>query len=436
MKAIKTVFASLFAISMIGCSANTQMMNPAALGARPVNTMAAGNLRAQAAATPTAKTNLPFFAMFNNAYRGLLSENEAIGRKDPNNVDKYFVGLIDSAVKTIDGAFYDIDDAASVQALIRATTRGVRVRLVTETDSLMDKHNPTQPRASIAQLRAAGIEIRDDKQAGLMHNKFMVVDNATVWTGSLNLTTSSVYHHNNNSVMIKSPQLAANFNAEFSRLFEQNIFTPNDHAVPNPVVNVSGIQIQTFFSPGGNAMTAIHEELKRATKSIKFMAFSMTDKEILRIMLEKKAAGVKVEGVFDNCLIPQYSIFFDLKKAGVLALGDGNQALMHHKVIIIDDTTVITGSYNFSKSAQTKNQENMLVIKSPLIGKQYADEYFKIRTAAFDNKNLPAYDHPACNKRTPANPAAPAARGTLPGAMLPGTLIQGALFAGEADERE
>lgn len=430
MKLIKSALASLFALSVVGCSASPTMMP---YGARPMMNSFNNGMRAMGT---TAKTNYPFFAMFNNAYRGLLSENEQIGRTDPNNVDKYFIGLIDSATRTLDGAFYDIDDAASVEALIRAKKRGVNVRLVTETDSLMDKHNPTQPRRSIAALRAAGIEIRDDKQAGLMHHKFMVVDNTTVWTGSLNLTTSSVYHHNNNSVMIKSPQLAANYNAEFSRLFEQGLFTPNDHPIPNPVVNVSGIQIQTFFSPGGNAMPTVHEELRRATKNIRFMAFSMTDKEILKILLEKKAAGVKVEGVFDTCLIPQYSIYWDLKKAGVLTLGDGNQALMHHKVMIIDDTTVVTGSYNFSKSAQTKNQENMLIVKSPLIAKQYVDEYYKIRTAAFDNKNLPAYDHPACQKRTSAPaPGAVSAQNArmMPGAMLPGQMLAA---MGEADERE
>jgi phosphatidylserine/phosphatidylglycerophosphate/cardiolipin synthase-like enzyme len=411
MKSMKKTLLSLLSLTMVGCgSAPLAGQLPMAVRGMnaPINSMAAPQLRAQAATT-----NLPFFAMFNDAYKGLLSENEAIGRANPKNVSKYFVNLIDSARQTLDGAFYDIDDVDAVNAFIRAQKRGVRVRLTTEHDSLMDKHNPTVPRKSIAALRAAGIQIHDDgDHAGLMHNKFMIVDNATVWTGSLNLTTSSMYHHNNNSMMIRSPQLAANFNAEFQRLFEQGNYGPNPHTVPNPEVNVSGISIKTFFSPGGNAMTAVHEELRRATKNIRFMAFSMTDKDILQILLEKKAAGVKVEGVFDNCLIPQYSIYWDLKKAGILVLGDGNQALMHHKVMVIDDQTVITGSYNFSKSAQNKNQENMLVIKSPLIAKQYVDEYYKIRTAAFDNKNLPAYDHPACSKQrisaasAASNPAA------------------------------
>lgn len=431
MKTFKAVVTSLFALSLIGCSARPAMLN-GPVGLRqmhtPINAMRANNFRAQAS------TNLPFLAMFNNAYKGTLEENESIGRNDPKNVDKYFISLIDSATRTLDGAFYDINDADSVQALIRAKARGVNVRLVTETDSLMDKHNPTQPRQSIAELRAAGIEIRDDKRSeGLMHHKFMVADNTTVWTGSLNLTTSSVFHHNNNSVMIKSPQLAENYNAEFSRLFDQGMFGPNDHPVPNPVVNVSGIQIQTFFSPGGNAMPTVHELLRSATKNIRFMAFSMTDKEILKIMIEKKAQGVKVEGVFDTCLIPQYSIYWDLKKAGILALGDGNQALMHHKVIIVDDQTVVTGSYNFSKSAQNKNQENMLIVQSPAIARQYVDEYYKIRTAAFDNKNLPPYDHPACNKRSSTASADTVQAQNL---RRMSALSSYMPMLGEADERE
>jgi len=407
MKSLKKSLLALLSLTMVGCGSAPLAGQMPQMGMRaPINSMAAPQMRAQAVTT-----NLPFFAMFNVAYKGLLAENEALGRANPQNVDKYFISLIDSARQTLDGAFYDIDDAEAVNAFIRAKKRGVRVRLVTEHDSLMDKHNPGSPRKSIAAFRAAGIELRDDgpSNAGLMHHKFMVVDNASVWTGSLNLTTSSMFHHNNNSVMIRSPQLAANYNAEFQRLFEQGMFGPNAHQIPNPEVNVSGISIRTFFSPGGNAMPTVHEELRRATKSIRFMAFSMTDKQILQIMLEKKAAGVKVEGVFDNCLIPQYSIYWELKKAGILALGDGNQALMHHKVMIIDDNVVVTGSYNFSKSAQEKNQENMLIVKSPLIAKQYVDEYYKVRTAAFDNKNLPAYDHPACNKRSSAPATNPAA---------------------------
>lgn len=340
----------------------------------------------------------PLTVSFNNAYKGLADENDKIGRSYDKNPDKYFIPLIDSAKKTIDGAFYDIGDPEVVNAFIRAHKRGVKVRLITDDANLKDKDDPTLPRQSIITLKEAGVTVKDDKRSQLMHHKFMVVDNTTVWTGSWNLTTSSMFQHNNNCLMIRSEKLAENFNAEFKRMYEDNMFGPNSHNMPYSEVIVSNSSIKTYFSPGGGTTQAIINELQKATKSIKFMAFSMTDKDISLVLQDKKKQGLKVEGVFDNCLIPQYSIYWDLRKSNILSLRDGNQALMHHKVMIIDDQTVITGSFNFSKSADQQNNENCLIIKSENIAKLYNSEYLRIRSAAFNNKDLPPYDHPACEK--------------------------------------
>lgn len=343
--------------------------------------------------------SMPIIVSFNNDYKGLIIENEAIAKADPRNAEKYFTKLINSATTSINGAFYDLQDPGAIETLIKAKKRGVEINLVTDDANLKDKQDPTKARQSIIDLRNAGIIVKDDQRAKLMHHKFMIVDNRTVWTGSMNVTTSSMYHHNNNSIMIRSSQLAQNFNAEFNRMFNDGLFGNNPHEIPNKEVNVNGIKIKTYFSPGGNTMTAILDELKKARKSIKFMAFSMTDKNILETMVQKKQEGVKVEGVFDNCLIPQYSIYWGLKKGSVLSLRDGNQALMHHKVMIIDDETVITGSFNFSKAADQGNNENAIILKSASIARQYTAEYSRIRYAAFNNKNLPAYDHPACERQ-------------------------------------
>lgn len=357
--------------------------------------------------------SMPIIVSFNNDYKGLITDNEPIAKKDSRNPHRYFLKLINSARYTLDGAFYDIQDPDVVSAFIKAKKRGVRVRLVTDDENMKDKQDPTKIRQSITDLMDAGISVINDKRPKLMHHKFMIIDNQTVWTGSMNITTSSMYHHNNNSMMIKSSNLAQNFNAEFKRMYEGNIFGPNPHEIPNPKVNVNGITIRTYFSPGGGTMNAILEEAKKAQKSIKFMAFSMTDKNLADILIQKKQAGVKVEGVFDNCLIPQYSIYWALRKAGILSLRDGNQALMHHKTMIIDDETVITGSFNFSKSAEEANNENTLIIRHQAIAKQYNSEYNRIRYAAFNNKDLPAYDHPACRKQekqdqeTPTPPIEP-----------------------------
>lgn len=390
---LKPVIAlCISAFSLLSCSSEDISLEPLPLEQEQQTAQISSDLANQAL------LKLPVVASFNNAYKILTTDNEATGRKDPRNSDKYFVSLVNSAKKTLDGAFYDIQDPDITKAFIRAKQRGVEVRLVTDNESLKDKEDPTKPRQSIIDLQNAGITVKADTGPKLMHDKFMIVDNSVVWTGSMNITTSSIYHHNNNSILIRSPKMAENFNVEFKRMFEQNTFGPGDRNLPYPELNVSGISIRTFFSPGGGTKQAIINELKKAQKSIKFMAFSMTDKDMLQVMTEKKASGLKVEGVFDSCLIPQYSIYWDLKKAGVMSLRDGNQALMHHKVMIIDDETVITGSYNFSKTADEGNNENCIIIKHSGVAKQYNSEYYRIRTAAFDNKPIPEYDHPACDR--------------------------------------
>ncbi|GIW23347.1 MAG: hypothetical protein KatS3mg068_2354 [Candidatus Sericytochromatia bacterium] len=349
-----------------------------------------------------ATTNLPLWVMFNNAYKITTEENEAIGRASKNNPEKYFLGLIKNAKNYINGAFYDIDDPEVTNAFIEAHKRGVKVRLVTDTDNLVSKEDPTQPRKAIMDLKASGIQVIDDKRNGLMHHKFMVVDDNKVWTGSWNLTTSSMFHHNNNALLITSKELAQNFNAEFERMFKQNMFGPNSHDIPYKQVKVDDATISLYFSPKGGTQDAVLEELKKAQKSIKFMTFSLTDKNTQNIILEKKKQGLKIEGVFDDCMARNsYSLYRPFRQNGIYSLRDGNQALMHHKVIIIDDQTVITGSFNYSKNAEETNNENTLIIKSQKVAKFYNQEYGRIKYAALNNKNIPEYDHPACGGKGP-----------------------------------
>ncbi len=399
VSAIKGFLAGLITLaSVIGCSSDPGLLNPDLLNPPQ-------DINAFSDVSSAGVGKYPVFVTFNNAYKGLVEENEAIGRRDPNNADKHFTKLINSAKSTLDGAFYDIGDPDIVNAFIRAHKRGVKVRILTDTENLNDRETGALKKV-IQDLKTAGIELKDDKRSALMHHKFLIVDNNIVWTGSLNLSTSSIYHHNNNSVMVTSPQIAANFNAEFKRIFEQGILGPNPHEIPHKEVVVGGASIRTYFSPKGGAIGAIAEELRKSKKSIKFMAFSMTDKNIRDIMTAKKTAGLKVEGIFDMCLSKNASIYWDLKKSNILSLRDGNQALMHHKTMIIDDETVVTGSFNFSNSAEQSNNENCLIIKSPTIAKLFNAEYSRLKYASYNNKNLPEYDHPAC-KSAPKPPVAP-----------------------------
>lgn len=332
---------------------------------------------------------------FNNAYHELYARNEQAGRQDPQNPDKIFVELLQRAQKSLDLAIYDITEPSIINALIQAHQRGVRVRIITDSDSLNPGRHST---GHIQAMVEAGIPMRGDNRTALMHHKFMIMDGNEVITGSLNLTHSSLYRDNNNSLKIASPQLAANYQAEFNRMFEQGLMGPNDHAIPYPVVKVDGGSIRTYFSPKGGTKQAILETLGRAQKSIRFAAFSVTDQDIQKMLIRKAREGVVVEGIFDGCMISQYSAYQDLLTKNIPVMIDGNQALMHSKTFIVDRQVVITGSYNFSKSGEERNNENTLIITSSKVAGFYEQEHQRLKKAS-QNNNPPPYDNRECSSQ-------------------------------------
>ncbi|MBC7473003.1 MAG: hypothetical protein H7263_01835 [Candidatus Sericytochromatia bacterium] len=340
---------------------------------------------------------------FNDAYKGLYTENEMTGNSSATSPDKAFIQIINSAKSSLDLAIFDIDDKAACGALIKAHKRGVKVRIVTDSDNFNDKIKSSMPRQVLEDMKAVGIEIKGDNRTALMHSKFVIMDNNTVITGSSNLTHNSLFRDNNNVLKIHSIKLSTDYTAEFNRMFEQGIFGPNKHEIPFQSVNVDGTNIRPFFSPKGGAKAAIIDELKKAKKSIKFMAFSFTDKDIELVINNKIKAGVKIEGIFDGCMISPYSLYKTFNDKKIPVYIDGNQALLHDKVFIIDGNTVITGSYNFSNNAEENNNESTLIIKSVPIATQYIEEYQKLKFASINNKNIPPYDNRNCSSTSLGN---------------------------------
>lgn len=336
---------------------------------------------------------------FNDAYLESKALNEPLSHASAKNTDKYLFQLIDRAKTRLDGAFYDIEDLTVTTKLIAAKKRGVDVRLVTDSDNLVDKLDPTKPREAIQRLKAAGIKVVADERSAIMHHKFMVVDGAKVWAGSTNLTPTSLYMHNNNTLTLKSKELANTFTEEFNRLFEKREFgsSTRPDLPPNPPVQLKDAEVQVFFSPNGGGRQAVLDELAGANKRISFMTFSLTDPEIGQTMLQKAQDGVKVQGIFDRWLAAgEYSLYETFHKRGLPVLKDGNEALMHHKVMVIDDRTVITGSFNFSNNAEHNNNEAMFIIRNaPHVVKDYAAEFERLKHAALNN-------HPPAVKRPDA----------------------------------
>lgn len=345
---------------------------------------------------------------FNDTYLERIDLNEPKARRNPNNTDKNLLKLIKGAKTSIDGAFYDIEDLTVADALVSAKKRGVKVRLVTDTDNMVEKAEPTKPRKAVMWMLSEKIPVVDDQRSGIMHHKFMVVDGQTVWTGSTNLTPTSLYRHNNNALTIKNAQLASAFDAEFERLFVKREFGKSQRGDTQPTAPITlpgGATVQAFFSPAGHGREAVVAEVKGAKKRIQFLTFSLTDVETGDAMLERAKDGVKVQGIFDRWLAAgQYSLFEKFKGAKLDVRKDGNEALMHHKVMVIDDTTVVTGSYNYSQNAEANNNEAFLIFRGAKgIAKAFSGEFERIHHASIVNRP-PPHKNPDAEKKTGEGP--------------------------------
>lgn len=300
----------------------------------------------------------------------------AIGQNYGENIDRQLARFIGRAASTLDCAFFELESQRVADALIAAHLRGVKVRIVGDSDYEL---NP-----EMQAVIDAGIPVVFDQRSALMHNKFVVADNASVWTGSFNATDNCAFRNNNNAVVIRDRKVADNYHAEFTEMFEDGEFGPRSTPdTPHSLARVGGADIYTYFSPEDDIPPKIIRILRSAKKSIRFMAFSFTDASIAGVLMEQAGAGVDVEGVVERRgMEGKGAQASRLQHGGVRVLPDGNTFMMHHKVFIVDGVWTITGSYNFTASGAQSNDENIVIIKSEGVARRFAEEYERVRRMA------------------------------------------------------
>jgi phosphatidylserine/phosphatidylglycerophosphate/cardiolipin synthase-like enzyme len=288
-------------------------------------------------------------------------------------IDGPLVAAIDAARLSVDVAAYSITLNSVRNALLNAHDRGVTVRIVMESTN-MDT-------SDVQRLLEAGVPIRGDNRAGLMHDKFMVIDRSEVWLGSMNFTDSGTYDSNNNMIRILSTKIAENYSVEFKEMFEDDKFGEDVVAqTPNPTVTLDGTRVDTYFSPDDHVLTALYTLLSESQESIYFLAFSFTSNELGAIVREKAEAGLDVKGVMDEEQVAsntgtEYDPFL---QAGLDVRIDGIDGQMHHKVFIVDEKIVVLGSYNFSRAAEERNDENILIIYNEHIAEFLMQEFQRV----------------------------------------------------------
>ncbi len=303
----------------------------------------------------------------------MTNPDSPLSPQGTGGLDGPLVEAIDAARLSIDVAVYSISLNSVRYALIRAHERGVTVRMVMESNNM--------DRSDVQYLLEAGVPIRGDNRQGLMHDKFMVIDRSEVWLGSMNFTDSGTYEDNNNLIRIRSTKIAENYSVEFNEMFERDLFGPDVLAqTPNPDVTVDGTRVETYFSPDDGVLTVLYNLLSEADESIYFLAFSYTSNELGEIVRTQADAGLEIKGVMDKEQIASNTgtEFDPFRQAGLDVRIDGNDGQMHHKVFIVDKKIVVMGSYNFSKSAEEKNDENTVIIYNPKVAEFFLQEFERV----------------------------------------------------------
>ena len=319
---------------------------------------------------------------------------------DPNSavnlgqhMEDTLAAYINRAEESIDMALYNFDNKTVKDALNAAFDRGVQIRFITCEST---EHN------SVYLLNAAIPVLERPKitDGGIMHNKFAVIDaenadpdKAWVWSGSTNLTSWQLYSDANNMIFIQDQSLAKAYQIEFEEMWGSDGDSPNTMTArfgeeksdntPHKFV-VGGNWMESYFSPSDNTNQYLINAMGTADNDLYVETMLITRSDLASAIIDASDRGVNVhvitEAESDNTPYVNDALSSNLP-AGKFIFDDQESGILHHKLAIIDafkvdsDPQVITGSHNWSNSANDRNDENTLIIHNADIANQYIQQF-------------------------------------------------------------
>jgi phosphatidylserine/phosphatidylglycerophosphate/cardiolipin synthase-like enzyme len=330
----------------------------------------------------------------------------AEGEQSAENVMARLTAFIDGANRTLEFAIYDMRLSDPLRAQLTAALRdraeaGVEIRFCYDADKppqpdLAAGQDPA-PAGTGAFVQSLGYPWHRIAGMKLMHSKFVVRDGQAVWAGSANMTDDAFTLMENNIVEIDSQAFADYYAQNFEQLWEKQNFdhTGDIHteALPLTFSNQSA-NARVMFSPGCGLEidTEIARRVRAAQRRVRICSLLINSGTLIGELGNLLRHGrVAVDGIYDRTQMKQVYVQWQevpqnrwkigalqeiIARAGLVGKNStpytptGRHNFMHNKVLVIDDT-VITGSYNFSRSAQF-NAENILFIESAPLAEVYS----------------------------------------------------------------
>jgi len=136
-----------------------------------------------------------------------------------------------------------------------------------------------------------------------------------------------------------------------------------------------------YFSPDGECEAKVIEWIGKANYTLHILIYSFTLDPVGDALIDAQAEGIDIKVVFEKSQISQYSEYSKLKDAGIPVRNDTNSKLMHHKVMIVDNAVVLTGSFNWSQNGQEYNNENLVILRDEDVALNYSEGFWNIWNA-------------------------------------------------------
>lgn len=402
-------------------------------------------------------------AYFNNSIFSDYKEPYRHKTRAGDNLEQHIIDAIKSAKTSIDIAVQELRLPKIAHALAERQKAGIKIRIILEntynhpwseiTPSQLEKLNPREQKRyqelrllgdknrdnklsdqeinesdTLLILKQAKIPIIDDtadgsKGTGLMHHKFIIIDNKNLIITSANFTTSDIHGdfsnpetrgNSNNLITVKSPELAQLFTEEFNIMWGDGPAGQPDSKFgvkktfrPPRTLQIGNNIVTLQFSPTSltqpweqSVNGLIGKTLAGASQSIDLALFVFSEQQLSNILETTTRQGIKLRALIEpSFAYRNYSEALDMlgvtlpnekcqiepknrpwqnpiDTVGIPQLPEGD--LLHHKFGIIDNKTVITGSHNWSIAANNNNDETLLIIQNPTLTAHFLKEYEKL----------------------------------------------------------
>lgn len=333
-------------------------------------------------------------AYFNTA-PDTMGDSEAANHFLHQAIDDTLIAYINRAEETLDLTIYDFNNEGISnvsEAINNAHNRGVRVRFISDGSLAQSNTGDDALLPEIPKLYSPTGGVY-----GIQHNKFVIIDaqhsdplKPIVWTGAVNWTDRQINRDPNDAIIVQDQTLARSYTLEFEEMWgshgalpdsSQSKFGPmkTDNTVHRFVIG--GRAVESYFSPSDNVNANLIAQLRACTDSIHFATMLITRYEISDTLALLHNLGLEIRGIVNHdssTLV--YSDLLAFMGESLQQLADSNR-ILHYKFFVGDvnvsdgDPKVWTGSHNWSGNANTRNDENSLVVHDADVARWYYRAY-------------------------------------------------------------